>query len=347
MEYFVTGATGFIGTHLVERLVDDGHDVVALTRDRERAAHLPERVDVVEGDITDRASMRDAMAGVDGVFHLAAWFQVGPGPWNHDHAERINVDGTREVLTLVDDLDVPKAVYVSTIGVYGNTDGEYVDESYRSPRDFPTVYQRTKWDAHYEVAEPMIEDGCPVVVATLGAVYGPGDKPYGGTPRTGFQGYLEEDTPMFPNDFVLSWDYVEDVADNLVRAMDAGTPGEEYIVANDPQNMTEVFEVAEDITGIAPPRTAPGAIFRVLGRLVGLAEGVRRPPEGLESETLAFFGSGAVLVDNAKAERELGIEHRPLREGLREYLTWELDQLEMDPQPGASLRDRPTAAPTE
>lgn len=326
MEYFVTGATGFIGTHLAERLAADGHQVTALTRDRSNAAHLPDSVSVVEGDITEKSSMRAGMDGVDGVFHLAAWFQVGPGPWNRDKAERINVDGTRNVLELIDELDIPKGVYASTVGVYGDTGGEYVDESYRAPNDFPSVYQRTKWRAHYEVAGPMIDDGLPLVITTLGAIFGPGDKDYGGTPRTGFTGHLNGELPMIPNEFVLPWDYVEDTAANITSAMEHGAPGEEYIIANESRNIVEVFDMVEELTGISRPRAVPRALFTLLGYGMMGIERFTKPPEGLESELLRFFASGRVLVDNSKAERDLDIEHRPLTESLRTYLDWELTQ---------------------
>lgn len=334
MEYFVTGATGFVGTHLVERLVADGHEVTALTRDRSNAAELPESVSVVEGDITEKESMRAAMEGVDGLFHLAAWFQIGPGPWNEEKAERINVEGTRNVLELMDELDVPKGVYASTVGVYGDTGGEYVDESYRAPNSFPSAYQRTKWRAHYEVAEPMIEDGLPLVIATLGAIFGPGDKDYGGTPRTGFTGYLNGELPMIPDEFVLPWDYVEDTAANLQRAMDRGEPGEEYIIANDPRNIVDVFDMAEEMTGISRPPTAPRALFQLLGYAMVGVEQVTEPPEGLESELLRFFATGRALVDSSKARTELDIEHRPLEESLQAYLDWELSQQEIEPETG-------------
>jgi dihydroflavonol-4-reductase len=324
MEYLLTGATGFIGSHLTDRLVEDGRQVVALTRDRSNAGHLPEEVDVVEGDITDKETMREAMTGVDAVFHLAAWFQVGPGPWNAQKAERINVTGTRNVLELMDELDVPKGVYVSTVAVYGNTGGEYVDESYRSPNSFPSVYQRSKWRAHYEVAEPMMEAGLPLVVASLGAIYGPGDKNYGGTPRTAFVDYLHGDLPILPSDFVLPFDYVTDAADALVRAMASGTPGEEYIVANEPVNLAYMFELAEEMTGVSAPRTVPGAVFRLLSYATAGVELATKPPEGMESELLRFFDTGGCLVDNTKAVRELGIDHRPVEAGLWEYLAWEI-----------------------
>jgi len=142
MEYFVTGATGFIGTKLVEQLVDDGHDVTALTRSRSNASHLPDDVTVVEGDITDKESMREPMAGADRLFHVAAWFFIGPGSRERETAQRINVEGTRNVLELMNELDIPKGVYTSTVGVYGNTDGEIVDESYRPDKPGLCVYFR-------------------------------------------------------------------------------------------------------------------------------------------------------------------------------------------------------------
>lgn len=72
------------------------------------------------------------MDGIDGVFHLASWFYVGPGPDHVETAERINVNGTQNVLELIAELDIPKGVYTSTIGVYEDTGGERIDESYES-----------------------------------------------------------------------------------------------------------------------------------------------------------------------------------------------------------------------
>ena len=326
MEYFVTGGTGFIGSHLVDVLIEEGHDVLVLTRSRSNASELPDEIEIIEGDITEKDAMRDGMADVDGVFHLAAWFQVGPGQWNEDKAERINVGGTQNVLELMDELEIPKGVYLSTIGVYGNTDGEVVDETYKSSNSFPSIYQETKWRAHYEVADPLIENGLPLIIATLGAIFGPRDKNYGGTPRTAFTDYLNGDLPFVPQDFVLSMDYVEDTARNLYRAMQKGNPGEEYIIASEPCSLVEPFEIAEELTGIEAPRPVPGTLFRWIGHAMSGVETLTKPPEGFESELLYFFDSGAVLVDNSKAKRELGIEHRPLREAVRQYLDWELEQ---------------------
>ena len=155
MKYFVTGATGFIGGRLTEQLINEGHEVVALCVPRRRRSIWQQwGFTLAEGDITEKDTMRDPMRGVDGVFHMAAWYKVGV---ESELAEKINVDGTRNVLELMRELDIPKGVYTSTVGVFSDTDGVLADESYYfdpTREDFLSEYERTKWQAHYEVAQP-------------------------------------------------------------------------------------------------------------------------------------------------------------------------------------------------
>lgn len=329
MEYFVTGATGFIGTKLVTRLVNDGHDVIALTRSRPNAQNLPDAVTVVEGDITDKESIREPMTGVDRVFHMAAWWFIGPGSRERETAHRINVEGTRNVLELMNELEIPKGVYTSTVGVYGNTNGEIVDESYRPDNPGLSVYQQTKWSAHYEVARPMMDEGLPLVVVQPGSVYGPGDKEYGSV-REGFVSWLEGDLPIFPRQFATPYDHVDDSVQGHLLAMEEGDVGEEYIISSEPRKAVDVFDLAAELTGISPPRPVSPIWFKLLEKVMMPVEWVTTPPEGFERESLRTFGGVEILVDNSKAKRELGIEHRPLEDGLRAYLEWEMEQLGME-----------------
>ncbi|MDG5818283.1 NAD-dependent epimerase/dehydratase family protein [Natronococcus sp. A-GB7] len=328
MKYFVTGSTGLIGSHVTTDLLAAGHDVVALTRSRSNASHLPEAVTVVEGDITDKESMRDAMAGVDGVFHIAAWFYVGPGPRNVEKAERINVEGTRNVLELMEELEIPKGVYTSTIGVYPFREFDYIDETVEPNCPESAVYNRTKWEAHYEVAKPLMEDGLPLVIVQPGIVYGPGDKSYGSI-RGMFRSYLQGDLPMIPRGHYAPWDHVGDIADGHRRAMEHGTPGETYIISGKPRHVVDVLECAEEITGVPVPRVVSPMVFAGLARILGVIERIVTPPEGFEAESLRFFTGVQWPVDNSKAFEELGITHRSLEEGLRDYLDWEMAQPEM------------------
>ncbi len=329
MEYFVTGATGLIGTHVVGQLVDDGHDVIALTRTRSNASHLPEQVRVVKGDITHKESMREPMTGVDGVFHIAAWFYVGPGPKEKEKAERINVAGTRNVLELMKELEIPKGVYTSTLGVYPLGEWDRIDETVTPGCPNRAVYLRTKWEAHYEVAEPMANDGLPLVMVQPGIVYGPGDKSYGSI-RGAFLNYLQGDLLMIPRGHSVPWDHVGDIAAGHLRAMDHGKPGETYIIAGEPRSIVDVFECAEELTGIPAPRAVSPKVFAVLGSIMGIVEKAITPPEGFESEGLRMFAGGRWPADNSKATEELGITHRPLKEGVRDYFEWEMEQQGMD-----------------
>ncbi|WP_435333010.1 NAD-dependent epimerase/dehydratase family protein [Haloarchaeobius sp. TZWWS8] len=323
MRYFLTGATGFVGGRLARRLLDEGHEVAVLVRRPEDAVDLAELgADVYSGDITDKESMREPMSGTDGVFHLAAWYRVGA----HDStlAEAVNVEGTRNVLELVDELGIPKAVYTSTLAVNSDTKGILVDEEYRFDGEHLSVYDETKWRAHYEVAEPMAQEGLPLVTVMPGVVYGPGDT---SQLREVWVDWLRGDLPVVPRETAYCWSHVDDVAEAHVLAMVRGDPGEEYIVAGEPHTLVEAFDVASEIVGRKPPRAISPRWFRALSRVASVAERVVSLPENYSSEALRVLGGTTYLGDNAKAKRELGLEHRPFETGLRETLEHEQREL--------------------
>ncbi len=112
MRYFVTGATGFIGGRVARQLVEAGHEVRALVRDPGKATGLAALgIHLCQGDITDRASLREPMTGVDGLFHVAGWYKIGAR--DPREGERINIEGTRNVLEAMRDRGVPRGVYTS------------------------------------------------------------------------------------------------------------------------------------------------------------------------------------------------------------------------------------------
>src|SRR3989304_290499 len=160
MRYFVTGATGFIGGHLVRQLRGAGHDVDAIAREPAKAGELG-RIGGRghRGGLTGKESMRSPMAGADGVFPLAAWYKVGVR--DRSPAQRINVDGTRNVLELMQDVGIPRGVYTSTLAVFGDTGGQVVDESYRHGGPWLSGDDRTKGGAPYEGAGAGMRGGGP------------------------------------------------------------------------------------------------------------------------------------------------------------------------------------------
>jgi nucleoside-diphosphate-sugar epimerase len=324
VKYLVTGATGFIGGRVARQLIEAGHQVVALARTPAKATDLLKLgVAVHQGDIVDKESMRRPMSGVDGVFHIAAWYKIGAR--DKSVAEKINVDGTRNVLEMMQALKIPKGVYTSTLAVFSDTRGKVVDETYRSGRAWLSEYDRTKWLAHYEVAEPMMKAGLPLVIVQPGLVYGPGDT---SAVRETFIQYLKGRLPVTPQKTALCWAHVDDVAGGHILAMEKGKLGESYIIAGPPHTFQEAFEIAERITGVKAPRLHPSpGLLKAAAGLVKLIEMVIPLPEIYSSESLRVTAGVTYLGSNAKAKRELGYQVRPLEEGLRETLEYEMKLL--------------------
>lgn len=162
MKALVTGANGFTGSHLVRALLQRGDSVVGLVRptsDLTRLADLP--VQRVQGEITDPSALATAMAGVDWVFHTAAYVELGLV--DGDRMQRVNVEGTRTVLQMAQAAGIARLVYCSTIGIYGDTQGKVIDETFqRQQPDFSSAYDRTKYQAQQWV-DQFAAQGLPVV----------------------------------------------------------------------------------------------------------------------------------------------------------------------------------------
>jgi nucleoside-diphosphate-sugar epimerase len=263
--------------------------------------------------------MRQGMDGADGVFHIAGWYKVGSR--DKTPGERINVQGTRNVLQLMKELEIAKGVYTSTLAVFGDTHGVAVGEKYRHDGPWLSEYDRTKWAAHYEVAEPMMEAGLPLVVVQPGVVYGPGDT---SDLRTTFLEYLNGRLGVVPRGVSYSWAHVDEIARGHLLAMEKGRVGESYIIGGPIHTLIEAFEIAERITGIPAPKRHPGpGTMRFVARLMALVNAVRPVRDTLSPEYLRVLAGVTYLGDHAKAAAELGMSWRPLEEGLRETLRHE------------------------
>ena len=309
----MTGATGFIGGRVTRQLVEAGHEVVAIARNPENARGLASiGVDVRRGDITSKDSLREPMAGADGVFHIAGWYKIGSK--YPAEGDRINVVGTRNVLTTMKELGIPKGVYTSTLAVFSDTHGKVVDETYQHEGPWLTEYDRTKAVAQHAIAEPMMSSGLPLVIVQPGVNYGAGDT---SEIRPTFVRYLGGKLRALPKRTAYCWAHVDDTASAHLLAMEKGRPGETYIVAGPPHTLIEAFAIAERITGIPAPR------FHASPRLLRAIAAVSR------SERLRDVAGVTYLGSNAKARRELGFDPRPLEVGLRETLQHEMRLLGM------------------
>ena len=325
MKYFVTGATGFVGGHVARQLIAAGHDVVAVVRTPARAGDLANLGVVLhQGDVTEKESMRAPMQGVDGVFHIAGWYKVGVK--DKTPGEKINIEGTRNVLELMKELGIARGVYTSTLAVNSDTHGKLVDESYHYTGPHLSEYDRTKWVAHYEVAEPMIAAGLPLTVVMPGLIYGPGDT---SSARTTFLQYLQRKLPFIPTVTAYSWAHIDDIARGHILAMEQGKPGESYIIAGPTHTLVEAMKLAQRITGVPAPREVPPAMIKAAAAVMGVAEKVVPVPDEYSAEFLRISAGVTYIGSNAKARRDLGYNPRSLEVGLTESLQYEMELLGM------------------
>src|SRR5688572_14689244 len=280
MKCFVTGATGFVGGVLARELREQGHDVHASVRNPEKAKDLQSiGVRPFKGDVTDKESMREAMVGVDGVFHVAGWYKIGAK--DKSDAERVNIQGTRNVLELMQELKIPKGVYTSTLAINSDTHGQIVEESYRFTGRHLSEYDRTKAVAH-DIAKQFIANGLPLVIVMPGLIYGPGDT---SEVRTSILSFLKGQLPMLPDQTGFCWAHVGDIAQGHILAMENGRVGESYIIAGEPYKISDAFKLASQMTGKRAPRVVPHQMLGLMSILVKPFDGIMPPAytsEGLD-----------------------------------------------------------------
>jgi nucleoside-diphosphate-sugar epimerase len=307
---FVTGATGFAGGRLAERLRERGDEVVALVRSPGKAGRLRELgCELVAGDLSSREALGAAAAGCDAAFHLAAIYRNGVPRSQRDELLAVNVGGTENVIDAAADAGVGRIVHVSSIVVFGDTQGRVVDETYSPPAgDYVSLYHESKALAH-RAARQRIAHGAPVVVVQPGGMYGRGD-------HTGIGPLLERAARgklvLLPFGSVgLNWTYVEDAVEGVLLAHDRGRAGETYIVGGEIATLREAvvraFAVAGRRPRIVPVPTRAVRLATPFGPLLGLSVS----DYVSASDGVTYWGT------DEKARRELGYAPRGLDEGLR------------------------------
>jgi nucleoside-diphosphate-sugar epimerase len=322
MKYFLTGATGFVGGSLAKQLRKAGHEVVAIVRNPGKAEDLKAiGVTVVKGDVTEKESMREAMKGCDGVYHVAGWYKVGVKDKTPGY--QINVQGTRNVLELMKELNISKGVYTSTLAINSDTHGKVVDETYHFDGKHISEYDKTKAEAH-KIAEQFIKEGLPLVIVMPGLIYGPD-----GTSMSddALRLYLQKKLPMIPSKSAYSWAHVDDIAHAHILAMEKAKPGSKYIIAGPSHTFSEGLSIAKNITGIKKPMVVPPVMLKITAFFSSLVEGFINLPEMYNSEALRVQAGTTYLGNNDKAKRDLGYHPRSLELGLKETLAYEIEKL--------------------
>ena len=322
MRVFLTGATGFIGSHVARALMARGDSLCCLCRPTSHRADLEDLpIEWLVGDVTDRDSLRRAMTGAEVVFHCAADYRL----YARDPAEiyRNNVDGTRNVLELAAELGVRRIVYTSSVGTLALGGPRPANENARAHlEDMVGDYKRSKFLAE-RVVESWIDRGLPVVVVSPSTPIGERDaKP---TP-TGkiVVDFLNGRLPAYV-DTGLNLVDVRDVALGHLLAAERGRPGQSYILGAVNLSLRQMLELLGRLTGKRPPRfkvphwipLAVAHLEEPLSRWLG--RDPRVPLDGVRmSKSVMFF-------DASKAVRELGFPQSPIEPAFERAVSWFID----------------------
>jgi dihydroflavonol-4-reductase len=321
MTVLLTGASGFIGAAVLRRLLEAGHRVRALVRagsDWRNVEGL--EVEIVVGDLTDPASVRAALDGCVGLFHVAADYRL----WVRDPAQMfaVNVDGTRDLMLAALDAGVRRIVYtssVATLGLHGR--GAVADEE--TPVTFEDMigpYKRSKFLAEVEVQRLIAGKKLPAVIVNPSTPVGPRDiKP---TP-TGRM-IVEAAAGRMPAyvDTGLNVVHVDDVADGHLMAYEKGVVGERYILGGENMPLSEILVEIARIAGHKPPkyRVPHSAVMPIAAasetwcRIVGGEPFVTMDGVRLARKRMYFSSD--------KAGRSLGYSPRPAKNALRDAVAW-------------------------
>lgn len=318
----VTGAGGFIGAHVLRAALDAGAEARALVRagsDRANLEGLP--VEVVEGDLTDMASLERALAGVDTLFHVAARYDLSRGA--RRDVWRANVLGAEYVMRAALRQGVERVVHTSSVAAVGSTGGVADERQWAAAGSAPGPYERSKIVSERLVHRMVAAEGLPAVVALPTAPIGALDRkptPTGRLIADAASGRM----PAYIGSAGLNVAHVRDVAQGHVLAAQRGRIGERYILGHAEGNLTlrEIIERAAALGGATPPRAAiPWQLaygWAALDELRGAL--LDRTPRA----TIAGvrISRRRQWYDVSKALAELGLPQTPLDEAFTEAVEW-------------------------
>jgi Nucleoside-diphosphate-sugar epimerases len=320
MKIFITGATGFIGTHLIEFLDGKGHYLKCLVRKTSNVENLlKHKCELVYGDVTDKASVLKGMKGCDWVVNLANVYSL----WEPDHSiySKVNIEGTRNVMESAFETEVKKVVHISTVLICGNSnDCPITEKTHPGTKRF-SEYAETKYQGDKIAWELFEKKHLPLVVLYPVAVLGPGDMQATGQ-------YIEllvkrKMPALACIHSKLTFVHVKNVASAIERVLEKrDTIGEKYIIGKEQLTIGEFNKIISEISGVPLPKIVlPNWMTLLIAFLLTkLSNIIKKPPLwGMALDQINTLIEG-FKADGNKAEKELGIRYSPFYEAIKEML---------------------------
>lgn len=313
----VTGANGLLATNIIIQLLENGYHVKGLLRNRRKFQYSTHpNLELIESDITDFSSLRNALTGSQSVIHVAAL--TAQNFVRYDPYEKVNVQASEELIKLAIEAKIKRFVYISSANAFGYGSKENPgNETTAMKAPFTSsFYARSKQKAQKQVL--VYRDRIEVVVVNPTFMLGA----YDGKPSSGqiiFMGY-HKPVIFYPpggKNFV----HVADVAKGTVRALENGIAGEAYLLANENLSYREFFRQLAEVTGRNPVLIPiPKFILIAAGYLGDLLHFINYPVSfsSVNMRSLCVYN----YYSNEKASKQLGMTFRPVKQAIKEAVQW-------------------------
>lgn len=322
MKCFVTGASGYIGSSLVRKLMEEEHDVSVLVRDPQKAGNFIHGINVIQGDIFNIEKLKRGMEGCDWIFHLAAYAK--PTSSDSTLPYRTNVTGTSNVLTAAREAGVKKVVVTSTAGTMGfSKDGKPVDERIGHVSSYHTEYERTKAIMEKMAMESTTE-ATKIVIVNPSRVFGPGRISVSNSVTRIIKLYGMGIWRIIPGDgtSIGNYTFIDDVVTGHIRAAEAGRGGERYILGGENISFNEFFDVIGNVYGNRRRLfTLKASSLKQIAGVSGVISGLFGKPPLISDNWIEKYLSDWILSSN-KAVTELNYRITPFEEGVDKTVRW-------------------------
>ena len=319
MKIFITGGDGFLGSNLVRELIKRGHSIKVLVQPG-RQTNTLDGLDIerVEGDLLNLDQLKEVARGSDAIYHVAANTSIWPS--KSEMVNKINIEGTRNIISLSKELKIKKLIYVGTANSFsfGTKDNPGIEGTPYIAGKYGLDYMDSKYKAHQIVLD-AVKDGVPAVVVNPTFMLGP----YDSMPSSGamiiavYQQKLPGYAPGGRN-----YICVKDAAIGIANALEKGKVGESYIIGNKNLSYKEAFSLIASVLDVKPPKIsmpklavlAYGKISMLIYRITGNKPVVSYPMAKIACDTHYFSA--------AKAVKELGLPQTSLEVGIKESFNW-------------------------